>query len=333
MKFRAFRVSEQLNEEGQSYFETAIQLCETDDLPAGEVLIKVAYSSLNFKDALSASGNKGVTRTYPHTPGIDAAGVVAASDSPLFAVGDEVIVTGYDLGMNTAGGLGEYIRVPAQWCVRRPEALTLKESMIWGTAGITAALSVNKLLQRGLTPDKGEVLVTGASGGVGSVAVALLAKLGFSVVAVSGKAEAGDYCSALGASRVVRRDAIAESNKPLLKEQWAAAIDCVGGEALGSVIKQLKAGGVVTTCGLTAGTNFNATVFPFILRGVELLGIDSVEIPIELKSEMWSKIAGEWRISWPDTAVTEVSLDEVAPYLDAILAGQQYGRVIVVHKK
>lgn len=278
--FKALQVSE--SEGGR--FESKIVERATDDLPAGEVLIRVRYSSLNFKDALSASGNRGVTRSYPHTPGIDAAGVVASSSVAEFAEGDEVIVTGYDLGMNTAGGFGQYIRVPAAWVIKRPQGLSLRDAMILGTAGLTAALCVDKLEQAGLEPGDAPVLVTGATGGVGSIAVALLASLGYKVAAVTGKADQADFLTRLGATQIVERAALqAGVEKALLKEQWNGAVDTVGGDILFNVVKSLQRGASVACCGLTAGTHFQASVLPFILRGVNLLGVDSVEIPLVVK--------------------------------------------------
>ncbi|SDN14047.1 YhdH/YhfP family quinone oxidoreductase [Pseudomonas jinjuensis] len=300
------------------------------DLPAGEVLVRVRYSSLNYKDALSASGNRGVTRKYPHTPGIDAAGVVEESSSAQFAAGDEVIVTGYDLGMNTAGGYGQYIRVPAAWLVKRPQGLGLREAMMLGTAGLTAALCVDKLERSGVMPASGPVLVTGATGGVGSIAVMLLAKLGYRVAAATGKPEQAELLRRLGAQQIVDRAAVAEGgDKLLLKEQWAGAVDTVGGDILFNVVKSLQYGGSVAACGLTAGASFKATVMPFILRGVNLLGVDSVELPLAVKAAMWDRLAGAWKLDGLEQLVREVGLDELPGEIRKILAGGQTGRVVV----
>ncbi|MCY1280935.1 Acrylyl-CoA reductase AcuI [compost metagenome] len=300
------------------------------DLPAGEVLVRVRYSSLNYKDALSASGNRGVTRKYPHTPGIDAAGVVEESSSAQFAAGDEVIVTGYDLGMNTAGGYGQYIRVPAAWLVKRPQGLGLREAMMLGTAGLTAALCVDKLERSGVIPASGPVLVTGATGGVGSIAVMLLAKLGYRVAAATGKPEQAELLRRLGAQQIVDRAAVAEGgDKLLLKEQWAGAVDTVGGDILFNVVKSLQYGGSVAACGLTAGASFKATVMPFILRGVNLLGVDSVELPLAVKAAMWDRLAGAWKLDGLEQLVREVGLDELPGEIRKILAGGQTGRVVV----
>ncbi len=330
-QFRAYEVSEHILD-GRSSFQGALVQKHVSSLPAGDVLVRVAFSSLNFKDALSSSGNKGVTRQYPHTPGIDAAGVVAESDSPLFVVGDEVIVIGYDLGMNTAGGFGEFIRVPAGWLVKKPAGLTLNESMIIGTAGFTAALCIEKLLLNGLDSSQGQVLVTGASGGVGSFAVALLAQLGFDVVAMTGTASAHEFLRGLGASQVIgREDYTQPGPKPLSKELWAGAVDAVGGDILFNIVKSLKYGGSVACCGLVASPQFQASVFPFILRGVNLLGVDSVNLPLAHKRQLWNKLATNWK---PDGLVkleTKVGMSGLDAALRTVLAGQSTGRLVLDH--
>ena len=301
-----------------------------NDLPDGTLLIKVEYSSLNYKDALSATGNPGVSRNFPHTPGIDAAGTVVSCDDGRFKEGDEVIITGYDLGMNTPGGFGEYIRIPSEWAVAKPEGLSLKESMVIGTAGFTAGLSVQGLVEHGITPDKGDILVTGATGGVGSVAVALLAKAGFSVVACTGKKEHESFLKKLGASKVITRDELLESKeRPMLKEQYAGAVDTVGGEYLAQAIKSTQYGGSVTCCGLTASADLNVSVFPFILRGVSLLGIDSVQCPMPPRLRLWDKLASEWKLECLNDLTEEVSLDDVSQKIDAILKGELSGRTLV----
>ncbi len=300
------------------------------DLPAGDVLVRVHYSSLNYKDALSASGNRGVTRSYPHTPGIDAAGVVAESAVGEFAVGDEVIVTGYDLGMNTAGGFGQYIRVPASWLIKRPKGLSLRESMLLGTAGLTAGLCIDKLEQCGLTPEAGPVLVTGATGGVGSIAVALLARLGYNVAASTGKAGQSEFLRQLGAQQIVPREELQEgSDKAMLKERWAGAVDTVGGDILFNVVKSLRYGASAACCGLTAGMGFKGNVAPFILRGVNLLGVDSVELPLVVKASMWDKLSVQWKLGNLESLAHEVSLEQLPQAIRQILAGQLVGRVLV----
>ncbi|MEK0363094.1 YhdH/YhfP family quinone oxidoreductase [Pseudomonas sp. CBC3] len=320
----------QTSESADGRFETRIIEREVSELPAGEVLIRVSYSSLNYKDALSASGNRGVTRNYPHTPGIDAAGIVVESSASGYSEGDEVIVTGYDLGMNTAGGFGQFIRVPATWVIKRPSGLSMREAMALGTAGLTAALCVDKLERAGLMPGDAPVLVTGATGGVGSIAVALLSRLGYNVAAVTGKVEQTQFLTSLGATQVIERSALQSgTERPMLKEQWAGAVDTVGGDILFNVIKSLQRGASVACCGLTAGTNFQANVLPFILRGVNLLGVDSVEIPRSTKASMWDKLSTQWKLPNLNALVQEVSLEELPQAIERMLAGQQTGRMLV----
>jgi len=323
--FKAMVVSET----AEKTFAREIRERALSDLPAGELIIEVKYSSLNYKDALSATGNKGVTRKYPHTPGIDAAGVVADSTTKLFAVGDQVTVTGFDLGMNTSGGFAQYISVPALWAAKLPQGLSLKESMSHGTAGLTAALCIIRLMASGLTKESGEVLVTGATGGVGSVAVAILGKLGFNVVAATGKASEHDFLTSLGAKTIIsREEANDTSGRPLQKPRWAGAIDTVGGNILATALKTTKYGGLVAACGNAMSPELNVNVFPFILRGVSLLGVDSVEIPMRARQMAWSKLAGEWKIDFGNI-IKEVSLEELNSQIDAILKGSVRGRVVV----
>ncbi len=325
--FNAFWVEK--NDDGVTH---SIIERSVDDLPAGDVLIKVAYSSVNYKDALSAKGMPGVTRNYPHTPGIDAAGTVVSSTDAAYKEGDEVIVIGFDLGMDTAGGYGEYIRVPAGWITPLPSGMSLRESMIIGTAGLTAALCFDKLLQMGATPADGPVIVTGATGGVGSVAVALLASQGFEVVASSGKADKVDYLKRLGASEVIERQALSEENKrPMDAETWGHGIDTVGGEILSNVIKGLKYNGSVAICGLVASPAFNTTVLPFILRNVNILGIDSVQLPIDIKTRVWNQLAADWKVPGLEDMVVETGLDGLSAVIDTIFAGGVTGRTLVAH--
>jgi len=306
-----------------------IQQRTIDDLPAGDVLIRVQYSSLNYKDALSAIGNKGVTRSYPHTPGIDAAGTVADSGVAAFRPGDRVLVTGYDLGMNTAGGFGQYVRVPADWVVPLPAGLSVKESMIYGTAGFTAGMGISFLTET-VSPDAGPVLVTGATGGVGSIAVAVLARLGYSVAAVTGKSTAADFLTGIGAAQIVdRAEAADTSGRPLLKSQWAGALDTVGGEILATAVKSTHPWGTVTCCGNVASPDLPLTVFPFILRGVRLIGIDSQNCPMDFRLRVWQNLAGPWKLDGLETLATEISMEGLSDNIDRILKGQQKGRVIV----
>lgn len=327
--FKAFLVTE-----ADSGFAHSIVERTTEDLPAGEVLIQVEYSSLNYKDALSASGNRGVTRSYPHTPGIDAAGTVLSSTDPHYQAGDPVIVTGYDLGMNTFGGFAGQIRVPAGWVVHRPKNISAENAMVFGTAGFTAAMCVDTLLQVGIAPEQGPVLVTGATGGVGIVAVWLLNNLGFTVVASTGKAGQEELLHAVGASSVVQRDSLLEnSNKPMLKPQWAAAVDTVGGAVLGNILKSIQYGGSVACCGMVAGNDFATSVFPFILRGVNLLGVDSVELPLDVKQDIWNMIGKEWLFpnfdAFKASTTKEISLEQVSDAVALILKGEHTGRYVV----
>jgi len=324
-KFKAMVISKQGDK-----FIREIKEKSVEELPEGDVLIKVHYSSLNFKDALSAIGNKGVTRNFPHTPGIDAAGIVQNSKDSTFKEGDEVLVTGFDLGMETDGGFGQFIRVPAEWVVKLPEGLSLRESMIFGTAGFTAGLSVFALAENNTTPEDGEVLVTGSTGGVGSMAIAILSQAGYDPVAVTGKKEKEDFLKELGAIRVIsREEADDQSGKPMLKGVWGGAVDTVGGNILATAIKSTKYSGTVTTCGLTQSTEFTSSVFPFILRGVKLIGIDSVQLPMDRRLPVWDKLANEWKPDSLETLTNEIGLEEVSDNIDLILKGKLTGRTLI----
>ena len=324
--FRALVVEETADRR----FARRIQSKSVSDLPTGEVLIRVRYSSLNYKDALSASGNKGVTRRYPHTPGIDAAGEVAESASRAFSVGDAVLVTGYDLGMNTAGGFGEYIRVPADWVVPLPAGLTMKQSMILGTAGFTAGLCLLKFEQFGISPQSGEILVTGASGGVGSLAVALLARNGYHVIAASGKQTAHPLLNQLGAKTVEGRETVTDhSGKPLLAARFSGVIDTVGGDILSFAIRSTRYGGVVTCCGNAASADLNLTVYPFILRGISLIGIDSAGCPMPARRLIWERLAGDWKLPHIERIATEIGLGDLDARIDTMLGGGNVGRLVI----
>lgn len=322
--FRAFRV-----EKTEYGFSRSVQILGADTLPDGALTVAVAYSSLNYKDALSATGGPGVTKTYPHTPGIDAAGTVLESRDDRFSVGDEVIVTSYDLGMNTPGGFGELIRVPAEWAVPLPDGLGLREAMVLGTAGLTAGLCLDALLAHGLEPEGGPVVVTGASGGVGSMAVALLAHLGFETLASTGTEAAHGWLRKLGASDILPRSELGEATeRPLLKARFAGAIDTVGGEPLSNIVKSLHPRAAVAACGLVAGPELSLSVFPFILRGVSVLGIDSAACPMDVRRRVWKKLARAWKVDL-SVATREVTLDELSGVIDEILAGETQGRVLV----
>ena len=311
-------------------FSRSVQTRTLDDLPEGDVLIRVDWSSLNYKDALSASGNRGVTRNFPHTPGIDLAGTVVSSSDARFREGDAVVVIGYDLGMNTPGGYGQYARVSAEWVVALPDGLTTREAMIIGTAGFTAAMCVDQLIRHDVTPDRGEILVTGATGGVGSVAVALLSQLGYRVVAATGKvAEQSDYLTGLGAESIISREEATDKSRPMLRARWAGVVDTVGGEMLETALAMTQPLGCVTICGLVASANINTTVLPFIIRGISMVGIDSPEQPIADRRRIWNMLATEWKLPNLDTMAREVGLADVDSEIDRILAGQQVGRVLV----
>ena len=323
IKYKAF-----FTQETESGFSNSIESLSIADLEENDLLIKVSYSSLNYKDALSASGNKGVTRTYPHTPGIDAVGEVVKSNSSDFKDGDKIIVTGYDLGMNTYGGFGQYISIPATWAISLPNELSEAEAMSIGTAGLTAGLCVRKLLQNDLTPDSGDVLVTGASGGVGSVAVMVLSKLGFNVVALTGKQDQVDYLESLGASSVIIRSQMEEQGKPLQKGIYQGGVDTVGGNILSNFISQTSQRGAITCCGNVASDKLETSIFPFILRGVTLIGIDSAESLLEVKKEIWNNFSNDWKIDL-EKITKEVYLESLSDEVEKILKGNQVGRIRV----
>ena len=300
------------------------------DLPPGDVLIRVAYSSLNFKDALATQAHPGVVRSLPHVPGIDCAGTVEESTSPDYHAGDEVLVTGYDLGAAHWGGYAEFVRVPAEWIVPLPKGLTVRDAMIYGTAGFTAAQCVTAIVDREIGPERGPIVVTGATGGVGSIAVAILAKLGYDVEAVTGKPEHHDLLRRLGAKTILGRDEVIDTtDRPLLAARWAAAVDTVGGQPLATILRSLEYRGCVAACGLVAGLEFSATVYPFILRGITLAGIDSSKCPRPERMEMWQKLSGSWHIAQLDDLVDEITLDELPDRVQKILAGKIVGRTIV----
>lgn len=319
-----------VTETAEKQYHREITTRSIDELPKGEVLVRVRYSSLNYKDALSASGNRGVTRRYPHTPGIDAAGVVEQSSVAAYTPGGEVIVSCYDLGMNTPGGFGQYIRVPAKWVMPLPNGLTLRESMIYGTGGFTAAQSVYRLMQHPVTPDQGKILVTGATGGVGSMAVSMLAQGGYTVSAVTGKMEEENFLRSIGAREILPRDkATDSSSRMLLKGKWAGVVDTVGGEILATAIKSTRYGGAVTCCGNAASPDLPLNVYPFILRGVSLIGIDSAECAMETRIKIWQQLATSWRLTDLEALATEISLEELDHTLTIILQGKHKGRIVL----
>nr|MBF0221972.1 YhdH/YhfP family quinone oxidoreductase [Desulfobulbaceae bacterium] len=298
------------------------------DLPSNEVLIRVYYSSLNYKDALSASGNRGVTRRYPHTPGIDCSGIVVSSNSEKFSAGDKVIVTGFDLGMNTSGGFGQYICVSADWIVPLPETMDLKTAMLYGTAGFTAAQCVEKITSN-LSPNDGQILITGVTGGVGCTSAAILHKLGYSVTGLTGKPD-NRLLKQIGVDSVIsREDFVVSSAKALLRERWAGVIDTVGGDILANAIKSTAYGGVVASCGNAASHELPITVYPFILRAVSLIGIDSAQTPVQRRSYIWGKLADEWKVENIEQLCVEIKLPELSGFIDLMLEGKLAGRVVV----
>jgi acrylyl-CoA reductase (NADPH) len=300
------------------------------DLPPGNVLIRVDFSSLNYKDALACEAHAGVVRKLPHVPGIDAVGQVVESSDPRFRPNDAVIVTGNDLGSGQWGGWAEYIRVPASWVVPLPDGISLKETMILGTAGFTAAQCVHAIVHNSVAPEAGEIVVTGATGGVGCLAIKLLAKLGYTVVAVTGKPQLESRLKSWGAARIIRREEVLKpTDRALLSARWAGAIDTVGGDTLTTIIRETKPYGVVSACGLVGGDKLNLTVHPFILRGVMLAGISSALLPYDQRVEIWRKLSHEWRLEGLDELATTVNLTDVEPYVQQILKGQIVGRTVV----
>lgn len=311
-------------------FRRLVKKRSIDELPDNDILVKVHYSSLNYKDALSATGNKGVTKRYPHTPGIDAAGIVEESTDNRFNPGDEVIVTSYDLGQNTDGGFGQYICVPGDWVVPLPNGLTLSESMIIGTAGLTAAIGIHHLQSNNTKPDDGAVLVTGATGGVGVMAVSILSKLGYEITAVTGKMDHTDFLKLLGASNVIHRNKVQDkTEKPLLSSKWAGAIETVGGIMLDTVLRQTGHNGTVACCGNVLGHKLHTNVYPFILRGVSLMGIDSGNCPMPLRKKLWKLLGSDWKPDYLDKLHQTCTLEKLNTEIDRILKGEQTGRVLV----
>jgi putative YhdH/YhfP family quinone oxidoreductase len=326
-RFRAYLATKQ-----DDHVDREVADLPADQLPTGEVTVRVAYSSLNYKDALAVSPKGRVARVSPLVPGVDLAGEVVASDDPGIAPGNEMIVHGYDLGVARHGGLAEYARVPAEWVVPLPSGLSARQAMALGTAGYTAGLSVARLEERGLKPADGPVLVLGASGGVGSTAVGILARRGYEVHASTGKPEEDEFLRELGAAEVLGRDetTAAEDARPLQSERWAGAVDPVGGAALAYALSTLSYGRAVACSGMTGGPALHTTVFPFILRAVSLLGIDSVNTPIDERRHVWKRLATDLRPNRLDESITrEITLDEVDEQLDAMLSGRGRGRTVV----
>ena len=323
MSYKALHVREEEGKYIQEIANLSLEKLDTD-----EVLIEVKYSALNYKDALSATGNKGVTKNYPHTPGIDATGIVQRSSCKDFKEGDEVIVTSYDLGMNTPGAFAQYISVPSSWIVPLPKNLEMKEAATIGTAGLTAAIGLDKMIKNSLS--KGQhVVITGATGAVGSFAVKLFKKFGCEVTAVSGKIEKSDFLKALGADEVISRESLdLENKRPLLKPKYDGAFDVVGGNILEALLKQIKPEGSVAICGLVGSPNLNTTVLPFILNGISLLGIDSAQYPSYLRKEIWHKLSNEWKID-VENLIHEHKLEDLPSLIKDMMEGKSWGRAVV----
>lgn len=326
INYKAFTVREQ--EDGS--FTRSIENKSTKDLPKHEVLIKVHYAALNYKDALSSSGHKGISRTFPHVPGVDACGEVVHCESNQFKTGDQVIVTSYDFGMNTSGGFQEYVCVPDSWPVLLPEKMSFEESMIIGTGGFTAALALYKMEQNGQHPSMGKIVVTGASGGVGTMAINLLNLNGYEVIASSGKKEQHAFLKSLGAVEIIPREAVNdESGRPLLRQQWAGAIDTVGDNTLATCIKACGRNGSIAVCGLVQSPQLNTTVYPFILNGVNVLGIETAETPRNIRIELWRRLANEWKPNCLELVKDIISLDQLDQRIQTMLKGQSLGRTVV----
>ena len=308
----------------------AIEEVAESQLPAGDVTVAVQYSTLNYKDGLVLGGLGRLVRQYPHVPGVDFVGTVEASESPQWKKGDAVILTGWRVGETHWGGYAQKARVKGEWLVALPRGLTPERAMAIGTAGLTAMLAVMALERQGLAPERGEVLVTGAAGGLGSVATAILAKLGYTVAASTGRAETHDYLKSLGAAAIIERASIATpSGKPLDSERWAGCIDSVGGSTLAAILPQLKHRGAVASCGLAGGTKLETTVIPFLLRGVSILGIDSVACPTAERSQAWARLVSDLPAAKLDAMVQTAGLSDLPGLSADILAGKIRGRVVV----
>ena len=319
-------------EEKDAVFHKQVKLVPRSFLPDNEVLIKVHFSALNYKDALSANGHNGITRKFPHTPGIDASGVVVESKSPKWKAGDKVLVTSYDLGMNTNGGFGEYISVPAEWPVALPAKMDLKQAMLYGTSGFTAALALYKMEVAGQNPSMGPVLVTGASGAVGTAAIALLKKCGYEVMASSGKPDQYPLLKEIGATTIISRDEVNDqSEKPFLSPKWAGAIDTIGGNTLSTILKASMANANIAVCGLVASPNFSTTVYPFIIKGNNLLGVETATIDRSIREELWERLSDKWGFQLPESLIRVRSLEEIVPEIESMLKGGSLGKVILSH--
>jgi acrylyl-CoA reductase (NADPH) len=322
--FKAFRITNTQGKISAAIVETTL-----DELTAGDVVIKAEYSSVNYKDALAATGTGKILKRFPLIGGIDVAGVVTSSADRRFREGDRVLVTGYDLGVAQDGGYGAFVRVPADWVVLMPEGLTSRDAMIFGTAGFTAGLAILRLERNGLAPGQGPVAVTGASGGVGSIAIAALARLGYEVTAISGKDDARDYLTSLGAREILSRTTLAMGTRPLETARWAGAIDAVGGDMLAWLTRTTNYGGGIASTGLTGGVELRTTVMPFILRGVSLVGIDSAMCPMPIRLEVWRRLATDMKPADLNAIAHEITLDGLPAAFETLLAGKARGRFVV----
>ena len=311
-------------------FTRQVEELSVEALPRRGILIRVMFSSLNYKDALSSVGHPGVTRVFPHTPGIDAAGFVASSTSKKFKEGDSVIVVGRELGTNSPGGFGQYINVPEDWVMSLPDGVTLRESMLWGTAGFTAGLSILNIINHGIMPFRGPVVVTGATGGVGICSLSILSQIGYSVIVSTGKLTAHKLLKDLGADTIINREEVNISlNRPMFKERWVAGIDNLGGNALSTLIKSCKSNGIIISVGLVVSPDLITSVTPLILRGVTIKGINAQGSSEEIRKEIWSKLAGDWKHESINLVETMCTLDNLNPVIDKVLRGDQIGRVVV----
>ncbi len=322
--YRAYQITK--DDAGQ---KTTLTTLTAADLMAGDVTVRVEYSAVNYKDGLAMTGSAPVVRRFPLTPGIDFSGTVTATENSSFAVGDKVVLNGFGVGEVHSGGFGEMARVDGNWLVRLPAGLTTRQAMVVGTAGYTSMLCVMALERHGITPDSGNILVTGAAGGVGSVAVVLLSKLGYRVVAVTGRMKETAFLKSLGAAEVIERQPFSEKPRPLAKELWAGAVDVAGGNTLANVISQIKYGGAVAACGLADSMSLPGSVAPFILRGVTLYGIDSVMAPIEKRQLAWQRIVRDLDFEKLETLCNEITLEQIPAAAEAILAGKIRGRTVV----
>lgn len=317
-------------EEVDGKFIQSIKSVSSERLPDHDVMIHVHYSSLNYKDMLSATGDRRITSHYPFTPGIDAAGIVHKSRDPRFKQGDQVIVTSFDLGMNTPGGFGSYISVPGDWVIPLPPNMSLKESMMIGTSGLTAAMGINKIINQNISPGDGDVVVSGATGAVGTFAISLLNHLGFRCEVITGKVNQDDYLMSLGASTVIHRGHFYSSNKkPLMKSRWIAGVDTVGGEMLDLILRQIAHNGILTCCGNVTGDTFETSIYPFILRGVSLMGIDSGIASLQDRKQIWYLLSEKWKLKNLSDFCTFIELSDLPSEIKKVLNGERVGHTVI----